>query len=163
MPNAPSPPSFPDSVVPVCAAREAVERYCPQALEGGQSARGVIGEMRRKVAGFSLSRHRDDLAGPFQCRRYSKAARQGQTGYFASLLVAAHFAHRKSFALASVFQLIVTAKVRRPSWRFRTHNLPEQTNRTFKAKNSGCRASGLHAYPYLTLPARMCGRCDGVA
>ena len=60
-------------------AREALERYCPQALEGGQSARGVIGRMRWKVVGFALSRHRDDLASPFQCSadkrtRHSKAA-----------------------------------------------------------------------------------------
>ena len=87
MPNAPSPPSFPDTAslsalrawYAGSGAREAVERYCPQALEGGQSARGVIGRMRRKIAGFALSRHRDDLASPFQCSavertRYSKAA-----------------------------------------------------------------------------------------
>jgi hypothetical protein len=48
-------------------SREAVERYCPQALGGGQSARGVIGRIRRQLAGFALSRHRADLARLFQC------------------------------------------------------------------------------------------------
>lgn len=42
-------------------------RYCPQELDGGQSARGVIGQIRRQLAGFALSRHRADLARLFQC------------------------------------------------------------------------------------------------
>jgi len=50
MPNVPLPPSFPDTAslsalrawYAGVGAREALERYCPQALEGGQSARGVI-------------------------------------------------------------------------------------------------------------------------
>ena len=59
-------------------SREALERYCPQALEGGQSARGVIGRIRRQLASFALSRHAD-LARLFQCAmgertRYRKAA-----------------------------------------------------------------------------------------
>lgn len=48
-------------------SREAVERYCPHALGESQSARGVIGRIRRQLAGFALSRHRADLARPFQC------------------------------------------------------------------------------------------------
>ncbi|WGS55291.1 site-specific integrase (plasmid) [Paraburkholderia sp. D15] len=75
MPNVPPPPSLPDT--PSLSAlrawyagvdsREAVERYCPQALEGGHSARGVIGCIRRQIADFALNRHRADLARPFQC------------------------------------------------------------------------------------------------
>ncbi|CAG9243404.1 phage integrase family protein [Paraburkholderia caribensis] len=60
-------------------SREAVERYCPYALEGGQSARGVIGRVRRQLADFALSRHRADVARLFQCvagerTRHRKAA-----------------------------------------------------------------------------------------
>ncbi|MDR6208077.1 hypothetical protein QF025_006878 [Paraburkholderia graminis] len=81
------PPSFPDTAslsalrawYAGVAAHEAVERYCPQALEGSQSARGVIGRIRRQLAGFALSRHRADLARLFQCAvgersRHRKAA-----------------------------------------------------------------------------------------
>lgn len=74
MPNVPPSP-FPNSAslsalrawYAGAGSREAVERYCPQALAGGQSARGVIGRIRRQLAGFALSRHRADLAQPFQC------------------------------------------------------------------------------------------------
>jgi integrase len=60
-------------------SREAVERYCPHALEGGKSARGVIGYIRRQLVDFALSRHRADLARLFQCAagqrtRHRKAA-----------------------------------------------------------------------------------------
>lgn len=60
-------------------SRQALQRYCPQALERGQSSRGVIGRLRRHIIAFALSRHRDDLAGPVQCgaeerTRDSKAA-----------------------------------------------------------------------------------------
>lgn len=87
MPIHPSTLSFPDtaSVSALRAwyagvsSREAVERYCLQALEDGRSARGVIGRIRRQLAGFALSRQRDDLVRPFQCTagertRYRKAA-----------------------------------------------------------------------------------------
>ncbi len=87
MPNVPLPPSLPDPAslsalhawYAGVSAREAVERYCSQALEGGQSARGVIGRIRRQLAGFALSRHRADLAQLFQCAvgersRHRKAA-----------------------------------------------------------------------------------------
>jgi hypothetical protein len=75
MPHASPPPQFPDSAC-LSALRtwyagvgssEAVERYCPQAIGDGQSARGVIGRIRRQLAGFALSRHRDDLVALFQC------------------------------------------------------------------------------------------------
>jgi len=60
-------------------SREAIERYYSQALEGGHSARGVIGGIRRQLVGFALSRHRADLAQLFQCAagertRHRKAA-----------------------------------------------------------------------------------------
>lgn len=75
MQNASTFPSFPDIASRSgrragragVGSREAVERYCPLALNGGRSARGVIGRLRREVVGFALSRHRDDLARPFQC------------------------------------------------------------------------------------------------
>jgi hypothetical protein len=89
MPNVAPPLPFPDTAslsalrawYAGVGSREAVERYCPQALEGGQSARGVIGRMRRQIVGFALSRHRADLARLFQCAvgersRHRKAATQ---------------------------------------------------------------------------------------
>jgi len=74
MPNVPPPLSFPDTAslsalrawYAGVGSREAIERYYPRALEGGQSARGVIGRIRRQLAGFALSRHRADLARLFQ-------------------------------------------------------------------------------------------------
>jgi site-specific recombinase XerD len=73
MPNHPLP--FPDaaSVSAVRAwyagmtSRAAVQHYCPLAIAEGQSARGVLGRLRQQLAGFAMSRHRDDLARLFQC------------------------------------------------------------------------------------------------
>jgi hypothetical protein len=67
MPNVSPPPSFPDTAslsalrawYAGVGSREAVERYCPQALQESQSARGVIGGLRRQVVVFALGRHRD--------------------------------------------------------------------------------------------------------
>ena len=81
MPNVPSPPSFPDTAslsalrawYAGVGSREAVERYCPHALDGGRSARGVIGRIRRQLAGFALSRHRTDLVPLFQCTASERA------------------------------------------------------------------------------------------
>lgn len=75
MPSSSKPPSFPGpaSLFALRAwydgagARDAISRYCPQAIEDSRSARGVIGRLRRQVVGFALSRHRADLAEPFQC------------------------------------------------------------------------------------------------
>ncbi|WP_415868959.1 hypothetical protein [Burkholderia ubonensis] len=72
MPNVAPTPSFPDTAslsalrawYAGVGSREAVERYCPHALGESQSARGVIGRIRRQLAGFALSRHRADLARP---------------------------------------------------------------------------------------------------
>ncbi len=47
-------------------SRQAVERYCPDALGRGQSARGVLGQIRRQLAEVALRRHRPDLAALFQ-------------------------------------------------------------------------------------------------
>jgi site-specific recombinase XerD len=48
-------------------SRDAVVRYCPDALGEGESARGVLGRIRRQLVGFAHSRHRDDLAALFRC------------------------------------------------------------------------------------------------
>ncbi|TDN62385.1 phage integrase family protein [Paraburkholderia sp. BL10I2N1] len=75
MPNSSIPPSYPGTAslsalrawYEGARARDAILRYCPQALDGGPSTRGAIGRIRRQVVGFALSRHRADLAEPFQC------------------------------------------------------------------------------------------------
>ena len=64
MPDRPTSLPFPDTAslsalrawYAGVGSREALERYCPQALEGGQSARGVIGRIRRQLASFALSK-----------------------------------------------------------------------------------------------------------
>lgn len=43
-------------------ARDAVARYLEGKMPGGQSSRGVLGRIRRQLATFATSRHRDDLA-----------------------------------------------------------------------------------------------------
>lgn len=75
MPNDSTPAGFPDtaSIATLRAwyagmsSRAAVERYRPDALGDGRSARGVVGQMRRQLADFARSRHRHDLVGLFQC------------------------------------------------------------------------------------------------
>jgi hypothetical protein len=47
------------------SSRDAVTRYLGEALAVGQSSRGVIGAIRRDMAAFARSRHRDDLAKHF--------------------------------------------------------------------------------------------------
>ena len=47
------------------SSRDAVARYLGQARSAGQSSRGVIGAIRRDIAAFARSRHRDDLAELF--------------------------------------------------------------------------------------------------
>jgi hypothetical protein len=46
-------------------SRDAVMRYHSDAPARGQSSRGVIGAIRRDIAAFARSRHRDDLAKLF--------------------------------------------------------------------------------------------------
>ncbi|MGD9833420.1 MAG: phage integrase family protein [Piscinibacter sp.] len=59
------------------SSRDAVSRYLGGARAAGQSSRGVIGAIRREIAAFARSRHRDDLAklltGP--ARKGAAAAR----------------------------------------------------------------------------------------
>ena len=42
------------------SSRQAVERYLPSAVGAGQSARGVLGAVRRQVVAFARSRHRNE-------------------------------------------------------------------------------------------------------
>lgn len=85
MPNPSTPPPLPGTAF-LCAlrawydgagARDAILRYCPQALDGSHSARGAIGRIRRQVAGFALTRHRADLAEPFQCMDGERTRHRG--------------------------------------------------------------------------------------
>ncbi len=46
-------------------SRDAVTRYLGEARKAGQSSRGIIGAIRRDIAAFARSRHRDDLAKLF--------------------------------------------------------------------------------------------------
>ncbi|AVA33665.1 phage integrase family protein [Cupriavidus metallidurans] len=60
------------------SSRQAVERYCPDTLGAGRSARGVLGAIRRQLAEFARQRRREDLATLFRCgeaerQKYSKA------------------------------------------------------------------------------------------
>jgi hypothetical protein len=60
------------------SSRQAVERYCPDALGAGRSARGVLGAIRRQLAEFARQRRREDLATLFRCgeterEKHSKA------------------------------------------------------------------------------------------
>lgn len=47
------------------SSRVAVTRYLSEARPPGQSSRGLIGAIRRDIAAFARSRHRDDLAKLF--------------------------------------------------------------------------------------------------
>jgi site-specific recombinase XerD len=67
------------------SSRDAVTLYLGEAREAGQSSRGVIGAIRREVAAFARSRHRDDLAklftgparkGPASARAMAAAVEQ---------------------------------------------------------------------------------------
>ncbi len=48
------------------SSRAAVERYLSLAKAPGQSARGILGQIRRQLAAFAQLRQRDDLADLFQ-------------------------------------------------------------------------------------------------
>lgn len=47
------------------SSSDAVRRYLGDARSAGQSSRGLIGAIRREIAAFATSRHRDDLARLF--------------------------------------------------------------------------------------------------
>ncbi|AUT76388.1 site-specific integrase [Paraburkholderia hospita] len=65
------PPGFPDAdELAVLRAwyaglpvRQAVARYLPACLGGGKSARGVLGQIRRRLVALARAAHRGDLAG----------------------------------------------------------------------------------------------------
>ncbi|EKZ97661.1 putative integrase protein [Cupriavidus metallidurans] len=71
----PTPEGFPDTAALAAlrawyegaSSRQAAERYLRDRLGPGHSARGVIGQVRRQLATFSLHRERPDLAALFQC------------------------------------------------------------------------------------------------
>ncbi|MGE0289768.1 MAG: phage integrase family protein [Bradyrhizobium sp.] len=56
-------------------AREAVARYLESKKAPGQSTRGVLGRIRRQLAAFARSRHRDDLAALLEHRDAERAKR----------------------------------------------------------------------------------------
>lgn len=47
-------------------SRAAVQRYLGERRAAGESSRGLLGRLRRQVARFARSRHRGDLAAPFE-------------------------------------------------------------------------------------------------
>ena len=47
-------------------SRQAVQRYLPERLNAGHTARGVLGAVRRELAMHARSRLRDDLAEVFE-------------------------------------------------------------------------------------------------
>jgi hypothetical protein len=71
--SAPTPDGFPDadSLAALRAwyaglpTREAVARYLPGSAAMGQSARGILGRIRRQLVAVARSLHREDLAMPF--------------------------------------------------------------------------------------------------
>jgi hypothetical protein len=68
--SAPTPDGFPDADALAALrawyaglpAREALQRYLPGSVSEGQSARGILGRIRRQLAAVARARHRDDLA-----------------------------------------------------------------------------------------------------
>ena len=71
--SAPTPDGFPDadSLAALRAwyvglpAREAIKRYLPGNVSEGQSARGILGRIRRQLVDVARSLHREDLATLF--------------------------------------------------------------------------------------------------
>jgi hypothetical protein len=55
------------------SSRDVVTRYLGEARAADQSSRGVIGVIRRDIAAFARSRHRDDLA-----KLFTGSARKGR-------------------------------------------------------------------------------------
>ena len=62
-------------------SRDAVTRYLGEARAAGQFSRGLLGTIRRDIAAFARSRHRDDLAQLFSgpARKGPAAARNVAT------------------------------------------------------------------------------------
>ncbi|HBZ0827766.1 TPA: integrase, partial [Klebsiella pneumoniae] len=59
------------------SSRAAVEHYLAARKAAGQSARGMLGHIRRQLIVFANSRHRPDLADVFQ---HAPEERQGRAG-----------------------------------------------------------------------------------
>ncbi|WP_420800189.1 phage integrase family protein [Paraburkholderia tagetis] len=88
-PPAPEPAGFPDADELAMlrawysglAVRQAVARYLPGRLGDGQSARGVLGTLRRRLQALARAAHRDDLAALFdhpaeERKQHAKAVAQ---------------------------------------------------------------------------------------
>jgi hypothetical protein len=57
------------------SSRVAVARYLPGSKVAGQSARGILGQIRRQLIAFAYSRQRDDLAALFDHSIIDRAER----------------------------------------------------------------------------------------
>lgn len=76
----PTPDGFPDADTLAAlrawyegsSSRDAVYRYLYERLSHGQSARGVIGQIRRQLALYARSRQRADLAALFECPAHKR-------------------------------------------------------------------------------------------
>lgn len=70
----PAPPDFPDAASLAAlrawyeglSARDAVVRYLGERKASGQSARGILGHIRRQLSDFARRRQRQDLADLFE-------------------------------------------------------------------------------------------------
>lgn len=86
--TAPEPPTFPDATSLAAlrawyagvSTRQAVERYLSDRENSSQSARGVLGAVRRQLIAFAQSRHRPDLAALFQHRDAERLQRAQAVG-----------------------------------------------------------------------------------
>ncbi len=83
--SAPAEPSLPDADALAAlrgwyagiSSRAAVAHYLSGRKASGQSARGMLGDIRRQLVAFAESRHRPDLAALFE---HTPAERQGRAG-----------------------------------------------------------------------------------
>lgn len=85
----PIPNSFPDTATLAAlrawyegaSSRDAADRYLRDRLGHGQSARGLLGQIRRQLAQYARQRQRPDLAALFECpadqrQRHARAVAQ---------------------------------------------------------------------------------------
>ena len=68
------------------STREAVERYLGERLTPGQSSRGVLGSIRRRLAAFARRRQREDLAVLFEIQATERGKRGGAADQAIELL-----------------------------------------------------------------------------
>ncbi|MDR5880539.1 phage integrase family protein [Caballeronia sp. LZ032] len=93
-PAAPASPPFPDAASLAAlrawyaglTARAAVARYLASTRADGQSARGILGRIRRQLVAFARSRQRDDLADLFQHPVAERLKRATAVGHAIELL-----------------------------------------------------------------------------